>query len=138
MFVESDLIRGSYPDEMLRDNLKELKKCVRLVRKYGMKPIIQVFEPRVVPETLFDKIPEIRGSRCDLASYSGEAEYALDPNHPLVQKHYEQLAENLLKEVPDAFPEACGVCWQGKGCLYVRGSKFYGDAVGGVCAEGVV
>ncbi|MBQ7393782.1 MAG: hypothetical protein IJV89_05480 [Lentisphaeria bacterium] len=101
MFVESDLIRGSYPDEMLRDNLKELKKCVRLVRKYGMKPIIQVFEPRVVPETLFDKIPEIRGSRCDLASYSGEAEYALDPNHPLVQKHYEQLAENLLKEVPD-------------------------------------
>ena len=101
MFVESDLIRGCYPDEMLRENLKELKKCARLVRKYGMKPIIQVFEPRVVPETLFDKIPEIRGARCDLASYSGEAEYALDPNHPLVKKHYEQLAENLLKEVPD-------------------------------------
>jgi len=101
MFVESDLIRGQYPDEMLEGNLAELKKCVRLVRKYGMKPIVQVFEPRVVPETLFDKYPELRGARCDLATYSGEAEYALDPCHPLVKQHYEQLAENLLKEVPD-------------------------------------
>ncbi len=101
MFVESTLNRGSYPDEMLRGNLAELKKCVKLVRKYGMKPVIQVFEPRVWPETLFDKYPELRGARVDLATYSGEAEYGPDVNHPLVKQHYRELAENLLKEVPD-------------------------------------
>lgn len=101
MFVESKLNRGTYPDSMLAGNLAELKKTAAIARKYGMKPSIQVFEPRHWPERLYDKLPELRGPRVDLATYSGEAEFAPDVNHPLVKKHYEELAENLLREVPD-------------------------------------
>jgi hypothetical protein len=33
--------------------------------------------------------------------YSAEAEYAMDPNHPLVMRHYTEMMANLLEIVPD-------------------------------------
>ena len=95
------------------------KSIVELTDKVKKMDISNASRAEVIVEALpyilkytgkvLDKIPEIRGSRCDLASYSGEAEYALDPNHPLVQKHYEQLAENLLKHgsMPEEIREEC-------------------------------
>lgn len=101
MFVESKLNRGTYPDSMLAGNRAEMRKTAAIARKYGMKPSVQLFEPRHWPERLYEKHPELRGQRVDLATYSGDAEYAPDVNHPLVRRHYEEMAENLVREVPD-------------------------------------
>ena len=101
MFVESKLNRGTYKDSMLEGNRAEMKKTAELARKYGMKPVLQIFEPRLWPERLYDKFPELRGSRVDYATYSGEAEYSPDVNHPLVRQHYAEMTEALLREVPD-------------------------------------
>ena len=120
MFVESKLNRGTYSDSMLAGNLAEMKKTAALARNYGLKPTVQVFEPRYWPERLYDKHPELRGQRVDLATYSGEAEYAPDLNHPLVKQHYEEMAENLMREVPDL--ELIEI-WTNDSCAGIAWSK---------------
>ena len=101
MFVESDLNRGTYDHRLLERNLANLKRHYEVARKWGLLPTLQVFEPRVVPERFFDKYPDLRGARVDCSDYSAEAEYALDPCHPMVRRHYRELMRNLLAEVPE-------------------------------------
>ena len=100
MFVESTLNRGTYDHRLLERNLAKLKRYYDIALKWGLMPTVQAFEPRVVPERFFDKYPDLRGARVDCSDYSGEAEYALDPCHPMVREHYRELMHNLVAEAP--------------------------------------
>ncbi|MBC8443452.1 hypothetical protein H8D79_01860 [PVC group bacterium] len=101
MFVESSLNRGTYDHRLLERNLAKLKQYYEIALKWGLMPTVQAFEPRVIPERFFDKYPDLRGARVDCSDYSAEAEYALDPCHPMVQEHYRELMANLLSEAPE-------------------------------------
>ncbi len=100
MFVESRLNRGTYDCRLLERNLATLKRYCETALKWGLTPTVVAFEPRVVPERFFDKHPDLRGARVDCSDYSAEAEFALDPCHPLVREHYRELMRNLLAEAP--------------------------------------
>ncbi len=100
MFVESSLNRGIYDPRLLERNLAKLKRYYEIALDWGLAPTLQVFEPRVIPERFFDKHPDLRGARVDCSDYSAEAEFALDPCHPLVREHYRELIRNLLAEAP--------------------------------------
>jgi len=100
MFVESSLNKGTYDHRLLERNLAKLKQYYEIALKWGLKPTIQAFEPRVIPERFFDKYPDLRGARVDCSDYSAAAEYALDPCHPMVREHYRELMANLLSEAP--------------------------------------
>jgi hypothetical protein len=100
-FVESRLNQGTYPPEYLNANLNLLKKYAMLGRKYGLKPGLLCFEPRTVPETLFQRYPMLRGARVDHPFRSWKPRYTLAISHPAVQDHYAQLIRSLLKEVPE-------------------------------------
>ena len=101
MFFESELNRGTYSKSLLERNKLQMHRAAEAARNYGIKPIFVTFEPRAWPERLFAKYPELRGARVDMPTYSAEAEYAPDVNHPLVIEHYRELTTKLLEEIPD-------------------------------------
>jgi len=101
MFFESDLTRGTYTRAMLNRNLEKLKATAAMCRAWGITPTFIAFEPRVWPERLYDKYPELRGTRVDNSDYSAEAEYAPDVNHPWVRQHYAEMMTQLMEAVPD-------------------------------------
>lgn len=101
MYYESPLTRGAYDPGMLEKNRQTMLETARIARAFGMKLMFSTFEPRAWPERLFQRYPDLRGPRVDYAVYSCEPEYAPDVNHPWVRRHYESMAEQLLRDVPD-------------------------------------
>jgi hypothetical protein len=100
-FVSSRLNQGIYPTEYLESNLKRLKDNARLAVRYGLVPGLLCFEPRSVPEALFEKYPTLRGARVDHPFRSFKPRYNLSIVHPVVQKHYQELLVKLMKAVPE-------------------------------------
>ena len=101
MFYESKLTKGIYSDKMLEENRNLLIHNAQLASSLGMFPVFTTFEPRVCPERLFRRYPEIRGARVDFDAYSAVPEYGLDPTHPLVLEHYGELIDQLMHDVPN-------------------------------------
>ncbi len=99
-FVDSRLNRGIYPRDYLRNNLALLRRNAELAVKYGLKPGLLVFEPRSVPETLFERYPMLRGARVDHPFRSMRPRFNLALSHPAVRQHYRELIQNLIREVP--------------------------------------
>lgn len=100
-FVESSLTHGLYqPDELAR-NLADLREAVELAREFGLKPGFVCYEPRGVNEAIFDRYPELRGSRVDHPGRSLEPRYALDIAHPRVLAHYAESLTRLMQVVPE-------------------------------------
>lgn len=100
-FVSSRLNEGIYPEHYLQANLDLLKKNARLALRYGLMPGLLCFEPRSVPEALFQRYPTLRGARVDHPFRSFKPRYSLSLAHPLVQRHYEEMISKLLQEVPE-------------------------------------
>lgn len=100
-FVSSRLNQGIYPRKYLKGNLNLLKENVRLAVQYGLVPGLLCFEPRSVPETLFQKYPTLRGARVDHPFRSLKPRFNLSVVHPVVKKHYAELVTKLLEEVPE-------------------------------------
>jgi hypothetical protein len=100
-FVESTLTRGIYRPEELAANLADLKEAALIARSYGLKPGFVCYEPRGVAEEIFDRHPELRGSRIDHPGRSLQPRYALDIANPRVIAHYAESIANLMNTVPD-------------------------------------
>ncbi len=100
-FVESALTQGIYKREELAANLADLREAAALARSYGLKPGFVCYEPRGVAEEIFDRYPELRGSRIDHPGRSLQPRYALDIANPRVIAHYAESISNLMKELPD-------------------------------------
>ncbi|MFO7946067.1 MAG: hypothetical protein R6V19_04550, partial [Armatimonadota bacterium] len=101
MFVESSVNEGTYRPALLERNMEKLQSTAQMVRAWGMTPTFIGFEPRAWPERLFDRYPHLRGPRVDYMWYSAEPEFAPDPNHPLVRRHYAEMMANLMEAIPD-------------------------------------
>jgi len=100
-FVESSLTKGIYPQDELKENLDDLKSAAKLAKRYGLKPGFVCYEPRGVAEEVFDRYPELRGSRIDHPGRSLQPRYALDIANPRVLEHYAESVTNLMAEVPE-------------------------------------
>jgi hypothetical protein len=100
-FVQTSLTQGLYPAEELAANLADLRESVKLAREYGLKPGFVCYEPRAVPEIVFDRYPQLRGARVDHPGRSLEPRYSLDIANPRVLEHYAEAVTRLMQEVPD-------------------------------------
>lgn len=99
-FVTSFLNKGIYKDDYLQANLNLLKKYAELAMKYGLIPGLLCFEPRSVPDEIFEKYPMLRGARVDHPIRSFKPRYNLSIAHPIVQNHYREMMVNIMREVP--------------------------------------
>lgn len=100
-FVSSSLTKDFYSAAELKANLRDLREAAQLAREYGLKPGFVCYEPRGVNEAIFDRHPDLRGSRIDHPGRSLQPRYALDIAHPRVLAHYTELVTQLLQEVPE-------------------------------------
>jgi hypothetical protein len=100
-FLETPLTRGIWPAMYLDANLEHLKKLAALARKYGLKPGVCMFEPRTLPERFFQKYPTLRGARVDHPFRSRLPRYTMTQDHPIVQRHYREAVQQLMRAVPD-------------------------------------
>ncbi len=100
-YVETSLTKGLYPADELTANLADLRESVRIAREYGLKPGFVCYEPRCVPEAVFDRHPGLRGARVDHPGRSLEPRYSLDIANPRVLEHYAEAVTRLMREVPD-------------------------------------
>ena len=99
-FVTSKLIEGFYPAEYLRKNLEFLKAGADLALNNGLVPGLHINSPRSMPDAFWEKYPFLRGARIDHPRESFQPRYTLAMAHPVVQQHYRELIQNILREVP--------------------------------------
>jgi hypothetical protein len=100
-FVDTPLTRGLWPALYLDANLNHLTKLADLARRYGLKPGVCMFEPRTMPERFFQKYPTLRGARVDHPFRSRLPRYTMAQDHPIVQRHYREALQKLIRAVPD-------------------------------------
>lgn len=100
-FVDTELTRGTWPAFYLDANLNHLKKLAETGRRYGLKPGVCMFEPRSMPERFFAKYPTLRGARVDHPFRSRLPRYTMAQDHPIVQRHYREALQALMRAVPD-------------------------------------
>ncbi len=123
-FVYSELNKGIYPFYYLSANLSRLKENARYAAKYGLTPGLLCFEPRSVPEQLFEKYPMLRGARVDHPFRSFKPRYNLSIVHPRVLDHYADMLQKLLREAPqlaymDVWTNDSGAGFEHTKSLYV-------------------
>jgi hypothetical protein len=100
-FVDTALTRGLWPSLYLDANLNHLRKLADTGRRYGLKPGVCMFEPRTLPERFFAKYPTLRGARVDHPFRSRLPRYTMAQDHPIVQRHYREALQKLMRAVPD-------------------------------------
>ncbi|WP_146180212.1 hypothetical protein [Opitutus sp. ER46] len=100
-FVDTELTRGVWPAFYLDANLNHLKSLAALGRQYGLLPGVCMFEPRSMPERFFQKYPTLRGARVDHPFRSRLPRYTMAQDHPIVQRHYREALQALMRAVPD-------------------------------------
>ncbi len=100
-FLSTPLTRGLWPEMYLEANLNHLKKLADIGRRYGLRPGVCMFEPRSMPERLFQKYPTLRGARIDHPFRSRLPRYTLAQDHPISVEHYRAAIGQLVSAVPD-------------------------------------
>ncbi len=100
-FVDTPLTQGIWPALYLDANLTHLRKLADLGRRYGLKPGVCMFEPRTLPERFFAKYPTLRGARVDHPFRSRLPRYTMAQDHPIVQRHYREALQKIMRSVPD-------------------------------------
>ncbi|MDQ5980702.1 MAG: hypothetical protein QG602_3679 [Verrucomicrobiota bacterium] len=100
-FVDTPLTKGMWPALYLDANLNHLVSLAGLGRQYGLKPGVCMFEPRTLPERFFTKYPSLRGARVDHPFRSKLPRYTMAQDHPIVQRHYREALQKIMRAVPD-------------------------------------
>ena len=100
-FVDTPLTKGLWPALYLDANLNHLRKLADLGRQYGLKPGVCMFEPRTMPDRFFVKYPTLRGARVDHPFRSRLPRFTMAQDHPVVQRHYREALQKLMRAVPD-------------------------------------
>jgi hypothetical protein len=100
-FLSTPLTRGLWPEMYLEANLNHLKKLADIGRRYGLRPGVCMFEPRSMPDRLFQKYPTLRGARIDHPFRSRLPRYTLAQDHPISVEHYRAAIGQLVRAVPD-------------------------------------
>ncbi len=100
-FVASSLNEGLYPKFYLSANMRCMKENADLARKYGLTPGIFSYEPRSVPEKFFEIYPMLRGARIDHPFRSFKPRYNMTITHPKVLRHYAEMLQKIMQEIPE-------------------------------------
>jgi hypothetical protein len=128
-FVSSKLNKGFYNSDHLTANLNYLKKNAAYAEKYGLIPGLVCFEPRSVPEALLQRYPMLRGARVDHPLRSFQPRYNLSIAHPVVQDHYAEMMEKLVREVPTL--DYISICSNDSGAGFEYTNSLYVGRNGG-------
>ncbi|MCE9614512.1 MAG: hypothetical protein K8T26_09565 [Lentisphaerae bacterium] len=118
-------LEGAYPAAFVKRQMAWMKKKHAIVAKLGMKAAYYGNEPHWLPQSVYDKHPEWRGSRCDNSLRTVGLFFSPNMDHPEVRQAYRTAVKMLVKACPllDTFflmdnDSGSGFNWGGR--LYVN------------------
>ncbi|MHC4713349.1 MAG: hypothetical protein ACYTAN_08795 [Planctomycetota bacterium] len=116
--AETELINGVINDENLEKSQNLLREQSRILAKCGLKGMVNLLEPQILPESFYEKRPELRGARCDQPCVALNPYYSPCLDHPEVLAHYREATRKLLEIAPEigalsiyTNDSGAGVCW---------------------------
>lgn len=102
----------------VRRNLRLLRSCARVMRKYKLNATFDSHEPFYLAEGFFEKYPHLRGARVDHPRRSRQEAYAMCVDQPEAQDIIAGMVKSLVKEVPELTSftihtndAGAGLCW---------------------------
>ncbi|MBD3385340.1 hypothetical protein GF407_10495 [candidate division KSB1 bacterium] len=99
-FVETELNKETYPPEYLAANMNRMQKNIELAEKHGLAAGLNLCSPRSVPESFFQKYPQLRGARIDHPFHSYKPRYTMTLAHPAVRWHYAEMMKKIMQRFP--------------------------------------
>ena len=117
-FAISRLFRGVYPKALVDLNFRRMKTLATEAVKVGLKPSLFCAEPRFVPNRFFDKRPDLRGARVDNPSHSATPYFALCTDLKEVREHYQEMLEEIMREIPQITTLSLFTADSGSGFCY--------------------
>jgi len=117
-FVETDLVNGVISKPYIEKNAALLAEKSKILARHGLKGVMGLLEPQILPEWFYAKRPEIRGARCDNPCLSLDDYYAPCLDRGEVLAHYREAVRKVLEIAPEVGvismytnDSGAGICW---------------------------
>jgi len=111
-------LESVFPKKFVRKNKQIMDKRMDILEKYGLNAWFRAYEPFFLPESFYEKYPNLRGPRVDHPRRSLDPLFAPCLNQPEMQKFYKLSMAEMIKNAPRiktfAYKTndcACGFCW---------------------------
>lgn len=118
-------LEEAYPAKFVAEQMAWMKKKHAIVKKLGMKAAYYGNEPHWLPQRVYDKHPDWRGSRCDNSLRTTGLFFSPNMDHPEVRAAYRAAIKMIVEACPliDTFffmdnDSGSGFTWGGR--LYVN------------------
>jgi len=117
-YVETELVNGVLSKSHIAKNAALLAEKSRVLARHGMKGMLRLMEPQILPESFYAKHPDVRGARCDNPCISLADYFAPCLDHPKVLGHYREATRRVLETAPEigaiyiwTNDSGAGICW---------------------------
>jgi len=116
--VETDLVNGIFSTAHIEKNAELVAEKSGVLSRYGMTGVAGFLEPQILPESFYEKHPDLRGARCDNPCYARNPYYSPCLDRQQVLDHYREAVRKFLELAPGigvlsvfTNDSGAGVCW---------------------------
>ncbi|MCD6405050.1 MAG: hypothetical protein J7M19_04430 [Planctomycetes bacterium] len=116
--VETSLVHDVLSKEHIEKNAALVRSQSRILEKYGLKGTVGFLEPMWLPESFYEKHPDLRGARCDNPCLALDPYYSPCLDRDEVLEHYREATRKLLEIAPairyiniSTNDSGAGICW---------------------------
>jgi hypothetical protein len=116
--VETPLINGIFSKAHIEKNAALLREKSKILARHGLRGVVDLLEPQILPESFYEKHPNLRGARCDNPCYARNPYYSPCVDQQEVLDHYREAVRGLLDLGPEVAvlsfctnDSGAGVCW---------------------------
>lgn len=116
--VETELVNGVLSKAHIEKNAALLAEKSKILARHGLKGAFTALEPQWLPESFYEKHPEIRGPRVDHPGVARSKYYSPCIDRPEVLEHYREAVRRLFEIAPELVylnlwgnDSGAGICW---------------------------
>ncbi|MCD6406086.1 MAG: hypothetical protein J7M19_09690 [Planctomycetes bacterium] len=117
-FVETALVNAVFSKSHIEKNAALLAEKSKILARHDLKGAFRALEPQWLPESFYEKHPEIRGPRVDHPGVARSHYYSPCIDRPEVLAHYREAVRKLFEIAPEMLvlnlwgnDSGAGICW---------------------------
>ena len=93
--VETALINGIFSKAHIEKNAALVREKSKILARHGLKGVVDLLEPQILPESFYEKHPNLRGARCDNPCYARNPYYSPCVDQQEVLDHYREAVQGI-------------------------------------------
>jgi len=116
--AETELVNGVLSRSHIEKNARLAAEKSRILAKHGIKGMLPLLEPLILPDWFWQKHPDLRGPRCDNPCLARQDYFAPCLDRPEVLQHYREVVRKTLEIAPEigalnifTNDSGAGICW---------------------------